>query len=370
MVYTFGPHEQEEEEFLQWAGQCLSKTPRQHTPPPVDLKRMQMLVLDHGIASCLYHNLKPTQSALAKQILPDSQRLQLIAVEMLRETEFTKTMEYLSLQLESPPIVFKGQALAYDLYEQPWLRPRSDTDVLIKIEHLAELKKVMLGMEYKEIPTVNESLITYQISMRKKLTNHSYVWDIHWHFSNRTAYQSILNYSSLIQNTRHIFINKHGFLAPNKVHDLLIACLHLIGHHLEKIRLIWLYDIYLLLEALTDVEKEEFIEFAIEHEEVAIAWQTIMIYLDKYLPDARTEKFKQKLSQMDIDQLKNRTYLNRFMKDAQGLTKKDKIRYFRQHIFPSKNYMMERFRLRHHWQLPVWYFIRIIRAIPKLFQLR
>src|SRR5437773_5170033 len=69
------------------------------------------------------------------------------AKELLREKELISVLDVLVTE-DICPIILKGTALAYSLYNSPASRPRVDTDLLIRKNEIDAVRRVMAGCGY------------------------------------------------------------------------------------------------------------------------------------------------------------------------------------------------------------------------------
>ncbi|MFI5280415.1 MAG: nucleotidyltransferase family protein, partial [Gemmatimonadales bacterium] len=68
-----------------------------------------------------------------------------VAVELVRGREITRVLGALHAR-GIQPILLKGTPLAYSVYDAPALRPREDTDLLIRFEDCDIVRQVMRGL--------------------------------------------------------------------------------------------------------------------------------------------------------------------------------------------------------------------------------
>ncbi|MDZ7841404.1 MAG: nucleotidyltransferase family protein [Gammaproteobacteria bacterium] len=359
-----------EEQLRVWAGRLLV-APRDATPnternPGI----LGVFLRRHGVDLCLHHVLSEHAPA-ASHTLPGPDTRHEIAVEMARTHEFCRVSRALRERFNEPPLVFKGQALAHTLYPQPWLRPRGDIDILVKRAAMPPLCRAMERLGYEKALGTDGDLVMTQTAMRRRSGGVEHVWDLHWKLSNRPALSGIISCQALRQTAVEVAVGNTIFAAPSDVDSLLIACLHLVGHHAGEVRLIWLYDIHLLVAALSGAERERFLDKAMDGPRVRAACHAAFELTQRYLPAERTDDLRRELDPgTGARQRSGRTYLSRLAEDARAVDKGHRLRFVRQHVFPSADYMMKRFNIRRRWQLPFWYAVRIGRAIPKLFRRR
>ena len=64
------------------------------------------------------------------------------ATELLRQRQLIAVLDALAVE-GIYPVVMKGTALAYSLYESPAARPRADTDLLIRRDQVDHVRRVL-----------------------------------------------------------------------------------------------------------------------------------------------------------------------------------------------------------------------------------
>ncbi len=151
-----------------------------------------------------------------------------------------------------PCVLFKGSALAHTLYPEPWLRPRTDSDVLINQHDFAKFSEVFEQLGYKKLFAIEGQHISYQSTFSKPLAGQSVMdVDLHWRINNRQSLSKVFDVTSLMKDGKTINQLSTNITAPSHVDSLLISSLHRLGHHQTEERLAWLYDIHLLASTLS-----------------------------------------------------------------------------------------------------------------------
>lgn len=361
------PYGSPDEALRCWVGGLLAGAHRDTRAPCNDPAALAAFLQHHGIRPCLEDVLTQQGLALTGVAAPPGQDHQCIAGEMVRAHEFSKTLRRAESVLPERPLVFKGQALAYSLYRQPWLRPRADIDVLIEKQHWGGLLGVFRSAGYREQTRIDGDLILRQITMRKRLPGSEHLWDVHWALSNRPAFAGILEPGRLRRHAVAVSTDEVEFLAPAPVDNLLIACIHLIGHHSHDIRMIWLYDIHLLIGSLTETQRAVFVQEALRRRESRSACHAALTLTHHYLPAEPTDLARRALDPGPRQRLNpTRRYFTRLLEDVKSTDRSSRFQLVKQHLFPSPDYMIRRFDIEQRWQLPLWYAVRIGRALPKL----
>jgi len=150
-----------------------------------------------------------------------------------------------------PSLLFKGTALAHTHYPRPELRPRDDTDLLVRPRHAAAAGTVLARLGLAAVPAVEGSRIMRQRLYRARdgdgvLHN----LDLHWAVSNSARARSFEPHP-LLARSRELPVLAPGARVPCDEDALLLACLHLDAHHASAVRLIWLWDVHLLLGGMS-----------------------------------------------------------------------------------------------------------------------
>lgn len=154
-------------------------------------------------------------------------------------------------------LVFKGGALAFSHYASPHLRPRDDTDILVSESRLPALDAVMTALGYRAHSSADGRLTSHQrgyTAIDRRGIHHNV--DVHWRISNRQRYAGLFSLDELLARSRTLAGHAVFARCPGPVDALLIAALHR-ARHRGTDRLVWLYDVHRLLEAMDDAERAE-----------------------------------------------------------------------------------------------------------------
>jgi len=340
------------------------------SPPIDDMEQLVQFMRHHGVAVLLADTAREHLPA-GLLVIDRGLVKSAVAAEMARRHELVTVLAAMQSRGLAPPLLIKGQALAYTLYQQPWLRPRTDIDALFEAGALDAVLAVLTALGYERVNGIDSDLILPQTSLLRHHCGVEHIWDVHWRISNRPTFANTLTIPDIRQRAMKIGLAGAPFLAPDRLDSLLLACLHLIGHHAYEIRLIWLYDIHLLVESLSASEKSGFLDKARSHPRVRAACHAALAVTQRYLPTERTDALCRALDPGSGARWKlERTYLASLMDDARAVGPGHRLRLLAQHVFPSRQYMLRRFPIQHRWQLPFWYGLRLARALPKLMRRR
>src|SRR5471032_180999 len=140
-------------------------------------------------------------------------------------------------------LLLKGAALAYTHYREPHLRPHSDIDLLIRREDLERGALMLAEIGYPRDVEADAELWTGQRHFVKTSVAGPVMVDLHWRVANPLAFADALAFDAVWP--RSVAVPALGLhartLAP--ADSLLLACLHRVAHHQDRVDLLWLWDI-------------------------------------------------------------------------------------------------------------------------------
>jgi hypothetical protein len=164
--------------------------------------------------------------------------------------------------------LMKGTALAYDLYPQPSLRPRADSDLLVAPRDVDAIRAILTAQGFVPFfgeaaaPDAGRSQEPWSLAAPD---GSSHDVDLHWQVLNGAALEAVLPTDEVLADAVALPRLCPSALALSRPHGFLLACLHRAQHiltpyfidgeaHYGGDRLIWLYDIGLLTEAMTPAD--------------------------------------------------------------------------------------------------------------------
>jgi hypothetical protein len=194
--------------------------------------------------------------------------------EMIRSRELSRVLSGLR-HGGVDPVVIKGAALAHTHYPAPHLRPRYDTDLLVRKDDFRRACRTLDDLGFQRVNSVSREAVRTQGTFERRLEGGvtEYI-DLHWAISNRPLFAAMISFDELREDRIRLRLadSDHGShstparevdaFAPGAVHALLLACIHQIAHHNGWGKLIWLFDMKLLANRLSDEERERFVDLA------------------------------------------------------------------------------------------------------------
>jgi hypothetical protein len=246
----------------------LSKNPQQimHELNHIELSTAYDLAIKHGIAGQLAGNLNtPISKQESRPIVNFKKKIDVYYKHASAMTMFMDAEGLLVLRrlhaANINVIVLKGFALANTLYNHPALRPRTDIDILIHPRDKEVIKDIFQSLGYYNPRGWEPKAIINQFSMKKPLSKGvNVLFDIHLKISNSKGIENILNYDELLINADTSTLQNINLI--NQPYALIHAIFHLLNHRAagDLVKLIWLYDIYLIIEQLDEKMRLDLLE--------------------------------------------------------------------------------------------------------------
>ena len=299
--------------------------------------------------------------------------MQEAASDLLLELELKKVLKAMD-DIVIYPVLIKGTPLSYTLYPSPGLRPRCDSDLLIAKEDVTKVSALMEQLGYQIYYDANVEFISTQSTFVKQGSlGQIYAYDIHWQINNNSrSFSMELNYFYLLNSTKAIPRLGQNARTPDKVDALLLACFHRAGHFSHSgDRLIWLYDIHLLVVALDEYQFNLFYQKAKKMEIATICSDAILTAQD-WFNTSLTEAMLERLKKLPASEpstaylttgrqagIKIHALLD--LKDLSSLS--EKLHYLYQKVFPPVNYMLWRYDTKRKYLLPFLYLYRLIYGV-------
>jgi hypothetical protein len=321
-----------------------------------------------GILSLLHHRLTLTGDVAAwapsaRARLANEARSQAVR-HLLLERELRKTLAALA-EADVRPLLVKGVPLAHSRYPFAYLRPVSDTDLLVKARDRERTDYVLKEAGYVSPVAVTGDLISQQSSY-KKLDGPGppHVLDVHWKISNTIAFRDALSFDELALQSVPVPALGEQARAPCDAHAMILACFHRIAHHPDEDRIIWLYDIHLLAGALTNEQWGHLVNAATRKRLCAVVRDGLARAKDWFGTEVPGE-VETRLAAAEEEPLarylkRDLGWWGRLRLDLGTLSWRDKARLIAQNVFPSPEYVLQRYGTSRRPLLPALYLRRAV----------
>ena len=294
--------------------------------------------------------------------------------EAIAYEEYMRRLQALAQQ-RLAVIVLKGVALVETVYGHPGLRPMSDVDLLIRREDFRTVRKVLEGFGYTPLRRETHSGVLEEheneMAFRKPGRFPAEV-DVHWSLFDSPYYQRTIAMDWFWESAKSTEVN--GVSIPVLGIEALI--IHLCGHlalHHKALGLLWWNDIAEVLamhrdridwkELLVRTESYELILavrevlVALAHDWRALVPRDVLRRLTEMRPGPNEARQFERLSRQQPAGL-------RFWADLRAIPDWGRrLRFARTNLFPSSEYMRQRYGIPHPLLLPAYYPYRWYRGL-------
>ena len=329
-----------------------------------------------GVGALAHHRFRLTPArhdwppTVREPLLHDA-RMQ-AALDMLRERELIAVLAaFAGAGIDT--LLLKGAALAYTHYPEPALRTRCDADVLIRPADHDAAMHLLEGLGYLRPNAVSGTLVSYEEGYTKREGHVDHVIDLHWQINNGQVFAHAMRFEEV--HARSVPVPRLGASARTLCppHTLLLACMHRAAHlgvdGPEGNRLIWLYDIHLLANAMMADEWRDFVQLC-----VAKGMRRISLDAFNGTQEAFATVFPgevvEALGHAGVKEL-SATYLDTdrrglLLTDLRALgTWRERTILVRESLFPPAEYLLAKYRTQSRWLLPWWYVRRVTEGMWK-----
>ena len=300
------------------------------------------------------------------------------ALEIFRRRELGRLLRVFAAA-DVPILLLKGAALAYSLYPEPWLRPREDTDLLVEGSDASRAGELLVSLGYQPALMQRGELVANQrLHVRSEASGLRHDCDLHWKIANPVSFAELLTPAELMRGAESTSLDEVELRCPRRAHALLLACWHRASHHYDSPNLLWLYDLHLLVEGLTDADAAEVLQAARETRTTEVCARGLQLASERFktrLPTALTD-----LTDLTAPSTTRRSGAAVYLRpdarrvdllaaDLRSLpTWRQRLRLVREHLFPPADYMLASHPGSTRLRLPALYLWRIARGARSWFR--
>ena len=296
---------------------------------------------------------------------------QAIAVDCIRQHELTGALAALA-DAGANVLVIKGAATAHSHYPAPHVRVRADTDLLVASADPAIVDRVVTSRGYVRPTETSGQFVSYQQHyQRPDGRGVTHAFDVHWKISNLQSLADRLDHGELWQRRVPVPTLGPAATTVDGADALLLALLHRAGHHAGSRNLLWLYDLRLLAQSLTDEQRRRFVDAAIDRGVAGIAVEGLSAARDCFggeSMDALITALHGRAWRPDDLPVPaaSMTQAAVLGLDLRALpTWRSRVRLLREHTLPPAAYMRARYGVRSNAWLPALYLWRVMSGMPK-----
>ena len=330
-----------------------------------DSQELIRICLRNGVTGLYYYALKETGQfdsyPYELRCMLHKAALYQVAFEMHRLRELEKILDRCE-ELHIAPLILKGAALAYTHYSHPATRERCDTDLFVDFSAIEKIRRMMVGFGYVVLGPVYKS---HQFTCTKVTGGiMDMTFDIHWRINNAARFAQTIDYPEALECAVNITpIPGARTLCPQ--HSLLLACLHLAASSDDKSpRLIWLYDIHLLLHSMDEFELSDFVQMAVTKKVQDICLTAIrkaQAYFETELSADCCYILSSSIGRITLVQRFKESNLGLLVNDFRVLPGMScKMKLFKELFWPSPGELLTRYHKKHVFWIPCLYCRQII----------
>lgn len=272
------------------------------------------------------------------------------ARQLVRSAEIAEVLQALASN-GVHPIVFKGAALSHLVYESPALRPHADTDIFVRRSDVETVRRVLTERGYTEPSMTDGELVFCQFQLLKTdRLGIEHVVDVHWRISTQSLFADVVGFDEISAESVPIRALGPSARAAGGAHALLLACLHPVMHHRNVDRLIWFYDIHLLVSRLPAADVERFAALAVEKGIAGICAHQLTVTSQRFhtrLPAAVATWPAPATPEPSTIYLRGgRRWHHELWWNVRALGHwRDRVRLLREVLLPSPRYMLDTYRI-------------------------
>ena len=331
------------------------------------------LAIAHGVEAILWEALAGSSGGAAQVREALEPRVRAAAT---RDLFVLRDLQLLTNALAAagvPALITKGTALAYTVYPQPWLRPRTDTDLLVRHEDVPAASRALETCGYTRSDALSTGeLVSHQFAFERVDANQvHHVIDLHWKIVNPHVIADALTFEELWNDARVAGAIGANAWVPSPIGSIALACVHRLAHHQGNDRLIWLYDVKLLAAKLTAGEWSGLRDLACGNRIAGFCLdglRSAKARLGSELPpeieDALAAAAPAEPSRVFVEgPVTRRDVLLSDLKVLHSWS--DRIRLLREHMFPPPAFIQQRYGTTSRWLLPALYMHRLVTGVSK-----
>jgi hypothetical protein len=323
---------------------------------------------EHGVATLVWQALARTDGPAARvREQLDARARGAATRDLLVQGEMRRVLDAIAAA-GGRAVVFKGSALAYTMYDQPWHRPRTDTDLLTTETEMPSVSEAIRSCGYAQTDALSSgTLVSHQIAFeRTDIHGLHHVVDLHWKVVNPQVLADVLRFDEIWSDACAAPSLGPAARVPSLVASVILGCVHRLAHHQGLDRLIWLYDLKLLAERFSQRDWESLCEMSARRRVSAICLDGLRQAhqrLGASLPAAVASR----LEAAGTDE-PSRRYVDTAVHKRDVLASDlaalpgwgARFRLLREHAFPPSAFVLRRYGRQNRLWLPALYAHRLV----------
>ncbi len=241
---------------VEWGllGRCLTDPAFRRVQNSDEKKKLLELAGLHGVGPLLFYRLKKNGGfdGLAERVLNELRQMYLRAAasNLILARQLLPLIETFG-RARVPVLLIKGAILASTVYPDPALRPMGDIDLIVRLEHGDRAVEILEELGY--VPVEAEAFGSFTRTATHALAYHrpgqsGFAVELHHILASEVRSVPQADEEWFWAHTVSIPVCGCPVLTLNAEASLLHLCVHLVSHHGWDPRFIWIYDIHAVLE--------------------------------------------------------------------------------------------------------------------------
>lgn len=258
-------------------------------------------------------------------------------------------------------LLLKGTAVAYDLYPTPAARARGDTDLLVAPADLYRARLTLDRQGFRRAPldqVAADDLALQEVWSTAGDDGLRHHIDLHWQLLNAPALRGVLDFEDCAADPVALPRLSPSAMSMNRVLTLLHTCIHRAMHFTAPYfvdgityyggdRLIWINDIHLLAQALSDREWKHFCDLARGQGIATVSLESLKAtrcLLGTNVPDRVFDELNQAGAEPASTYLLNSQQMGRAWKDLLAIPGwRRKLAYVSARALPSPAFVRDKY---------------------------
>ncbi len=344
--------------------------------PPIDLASWSAIsdaALQHGLGPLAYASLKARgrlhePPAHVGESLRAAYRRTNVA-NWLAYQELSRLLADFEAQ-QIPAVLLKGGALATSLYADIGLRPFGDLDLMVPRHKVDEAAAILVAQGYRLLPELPAFFQSLKAQTFVRDGPRRAQVDLHWHFSDIPYYRQSIAIEWFWRHTLAAQADGHTVPILTPEAQLLHLSEHLALHNRVE-RLIWLYDLALLLARYGQQIQWDEVTEAARQFGLSQALHTTLARVNDRWGISVPAHASARLNALRPDRTERVLFalITAQHNDAQAIVNglsmpgvRAKLGFWLRYLWPSPTYMRERYGIRDARLTPFYYVWRIGRG--------
>jgi hypothetical protein len=266
-------------------------------------------------------------------------------------------------------LLMKGASLAYTIYPAPHLRPFDDVDLLIRRDSLAAADAALIGAGFQRQLEPDSDLASMQRHYVRPIgAAGDHIVDLHWAVSNRHAFTQVVDFEQAWAESQAVpALGRARGLGTADA--LLLACVHRVAHHADHPSLIWLWDVHLLATSLTTGGLNGVVRRAERAQVAAVLAHGLRLARHRFgtgVPSDVLERLDRTAGEPSAQFIGGISrpidWLRSDLAAAGSFGRR--VHLLREHLFPARSYVGDKYAKWPRHLLPLAYLHRIVRGAP------